>query len=85
MHGGEVLPGERASALAENIRRVILGKDAQVDLAVIALLSGGHLLIEDVPGVGKTMLAGCLALSVSGSYRRVQLTSELLPFDITVI
>ncbi|MBC7229872.1 MAG: MoxR family ATPase [Actinobacteria bacterium] len=73
----------RAAALAENIRRVILGKDAQVDLAVIALLSGGHLLIEDVPGVGKTMLARSLALSVSGTYRRIQFTPDLLPSDIT--
>ncbi len=73
----------RAAALAENIRRVILGKDTQVDLAVVALLSGGHLLIEDVPGVGKTMLARSLALSVSGAYRRIQFTPDLLPSDIT--
>jgi len=76
-------PSARAAALADNIRRVILGKDAQVDMAVIALLSGGHLLIEDVPGVGKTMLARSLALSVSGTYRRVQFTPDLLPSDIT--
>lgn len=75
--------GKRARVLAENIRRVIKGKDEQVDLAVIALLSDGHLLIEDVPGVGKTMLARSLALSLSGSYRRLQFTPDLLPSDIT--
>ena len=79
----EGVPGSRAAALAENVRRVIMGKDAQVELAVIALLSGGHLLIEDVPGVGKTMLARSLALSVSGTYRRIQFTPDLLPSDIT--
>ncbi|NPV60384.1 MAG: MoxR family ATPase [Actinobacteria bacterium] len=79
----EEVPGSRAAALAENVRRVIMGKDVQVELAVIALLSGGHLLIEDVPGVGKTMLARSLALSVSGTYRRIQFTPDLLPSDIT--
>ncbi len=75
--------GSRAQALAENIRLVIRGKDDQVDMAVIALISGGHLLIEDVPGVGKTMLARSLALSISGSYCRIQFTPDLLPSDIT--
>ncbi len=73
----------RAQALAENIRLVIRGKDPQVDMAVIALISGGHLLVEDVPGVGKTMLARSLALSISASYRRIQFTPDLLPSDIT--
>jgi len=76
-------PGSRARALAENVRLVIQGKDIQVEMAVVALISGGHLLIEDVPGVGKTMLARSLALSVSGSYSRIQFTPDLLPSDIT--
>jgi len=75
--------GQRAQALADNIRLVIRGKDAQVEMAVVALISGGHLLIEDVPGVGKTMLARSLALSLSGTYCRIQFTPDLLPSDIT--
>jgi hypothetical protein len=73
---GFEVSGRRAQALAENIRLVIRGKDDQVKMAVIALISGGHLLIEDVPGVGKTMLARSLALSISGSYFRIQFTPE---------
>jgi MoxR-like ATPase len=72
-----------ARALVDNICRVIRGKDEQVALAVIALLSGGHLLVEDVPGVGKTMLARSLALSINGTYRRIQFTPDLLPSDVT--
>jgi MoxR-like ATPase len=75
--------GAKACVLAENIRKVIRGKDEQVELAVVALISGGHLLVEDVPGVGKTMLARSLALSISGSYCRIQFTPDLLPSDIT--
>lgn len=73
----------RAQVLAENVRLVIRGKDEQVEMAVVALISGGHLLIEDVPGVGKTMLARSLALSLSGAYCRIQFTPDLLPSDIT--
>ncbi|MDI6874518.1 AAA family ATPase [Candidatus Solincola sp.] len=72
-----------ARALVDNVRRVIRGKDEQVALAVVALLSGGHLLVEDVPGVGKTMLARSLALSIHGTYRRIQFTPDLLPSDVT--
>lgn len=75
--------GNGARAIVDNMRLVIKGKDEQVELAVISLLSGGHLLIEDVPGVGKTMLARSLALSLSGNYRRIQFTPDLLPSDIT--
>ncbi len=75
--------GRLARALAENIRLVIKGKDEQVEMAVLALLGGGHLLVEDVPGVGKTMLARSLALSIAGEYRRIQFTPDLLPSDIT--
>jgi MoxR-like ATPase len=72
-----------ARGLAENIQRVIRGKDEQVELSLVALLSGGHLLIEDVPGVGKTMLAKALARSFDGSYCRIQFTPDLLPSDVT--
>ncbi len=74
---------DRLTRLKENVGRVIRGKDRQVELAIIALLSGGQLLIEDVPGVGKTMLARSLALSIEGSYKRIQFTPDLLPSDIT--
>ena len=85
MASGQALQelGRRTQTLADNIRLVIRGKDEQVEMAVIALISGGHLLIEDVPGVGKTMLARSLALSLSGSYFRIQFTPDLLPSDIT--
>jgi MoxR-like ATPase len=74
---------ERLAALLDNMELVIKGKRPQVELAVTALLSGGQLLIEDVPGVGKTMLARTLARSIDGSFKRVQFTPDLLPSDIT--
>ena len=85
MVSGEVFEAscQRARALADNVRLVIKGKDAAVELAVLALISGGHLLIDDVPGVGRTMLARSLALSLSGEYCRIQFAPDLLPSDIT--
>ncbi len=74
---------ELAQGIAENVRKVILGKDDAVELAVIALMCQGHILIEDVPGVGKTMLARSLARSTDCSFRRIQFTPDLLPSDIT--
>ncbi|MEW6325054.1 MAG: MoxR family ATPase [Nitrospirota bacterium] len=68
--------------LQANIGQVIKGKDEIIELAVTTLLARGHLLIEDVPGVGKTTLAQALARSLSCSFRRVQFTSDLLPSDI---
>jgi MoxR-like ATPase len=68
--------------LETNISRVLLGKPEVVRLAVVTLLAEGHLLIEDVPGVGKTLLAKALARSVAGSFRRIQFTPDLLPSDI---
>ncbi len=69
--------------LVANIERVITGKRDVVELAVIALASGGHVLLEDVPGVGKTMLARALARSIDGVYARVQGAPDLLPADVT--
>ena len=69
--------------LIDNIERVILGKREVVETIVAGLLARGHVLIEDVPGVGKTILARALALSVHGQYRRVQCTPDLLPSDVT--
>ena len=70
-------------SLTANVGRVITGKSDAVDLAAVALFAGQHLLIEDVPGVGKTMLARSVARSIDGSFKRVQGTSDLLPSDIT--
>ena len=69
--------------LIENIEGVIRGKRAAVEAAVTSLLAGSHLLVEDVPGVGKTMLARSIARSIDGSFKRIQATPDLLPSDIT--
>lgn len=69
--------------IVQHIEQVIVGQRAAIDLAVIALAARGHLLIEDVPGTGKTMLARTLARSVGCSFKRIQLTPDLLPADIT--
>ena len=66
-----------------NVERVIVGKGEVVELAIVALLCEGHLLIEDVPGIGKTMLAKSLARSLGCSFRRIQCTPDLLPSDVT--
>ncbi len=70
-------------ALKENIELVFIGKREAVDLVLVALLAGGHLLIEDVPGVGKTTLARALARSLDCTFRRIQFTPDLLPPDVT--
>lgn len=72
-----------ADSLIENIGKVIVGKDETVKLALVALISGGHVLIEDVPGVGKTMLVRSIATSTGCDYRRMQFTPDLLPSDVT--
>ncbi len=66
-----------------NVQRVIIGKDHEAQLALVALLCRGHLLIEDVPGVGKTMLARALARSAGCTFQRIQFTPDLLPTDVT--
>src|SRR5437763_14823159 len=73
---------DRISALLANVERVIRGKTEVVQLCIAALLARGHVLLEDVPGVGKTTLAHALARSVSLSFQRIQFTSDLLPSDI---
>src|SRR5579884_2022606 len=75
--------GEFAARVVENVERVIVGKRETIELALVALLCDGHLLLEDVPGVGKTMLARALAVSIGGSFRRVQFTPARLPNDVT--
>ncbi len=72
-----------AAHLFANVSAVVRGKPDQIRLALATLLSGGHLLIEDIPGVGKTLLSKALATSVGGTFRRVQGTPDLLPADLT--
>jgi MoxR-like ATPase len=69
--------------IADNIDQVIQGKDEVVRLALVALMAEGHVLLEDVPGVGKTMLAKALARSIDCTWRRIQFTPDLLPTDVT--
>jgi MoxR-like ATPase len=72
-----------AERLAANVEKVIVGKAAAVQLTVVGLFCHGHLLIEDVPGVGKTMLAKALAKSIGTSFNRIQFTPDMLPSDVT--
>ncbi|HEU4494880.1 MAG TPA: MoxR family ATPase [Rubrobacteraceae bacterium] len=73
----------RVGRIASNVERAVSGKRDGVFLAVVAMLAGGHVLIEDVPGVGKTLLAKSLARSIGGEFRRIQFTPDLLPADVT--
>jgi MoxR-like ATPase len=72
-----------AERILENVERVIVGKRRELNLAITSLLCGGHMLIEDVPGVGKTMLARAIAASTGCNFRRIQFTPDLLPSDVT--
>lgn len=76
---------DSAARLRDNIQKVIVGKADVIDLALIAILCEGHLLLEDVPGTGKTTLAKTIAASLGCSFRRVQFTPDLLPSDLTGI
>jgi MoxR-like ATPase len=72
-----------AERLCRNVERALVGKRPTVELAIVSLLCEGHLLIEDVPGIGKTTLARSLARSIGGTFRRLQCTPDLLPSDVT--
>jgi MoxR-like ATPase len=74
---------ETARRLRENIQKVIVGKDDVIDLTLVAVLCEGHVLLEDVPGIGKTTLARALAASLGFMFRRIQFTPDLLPSDVT--
>jgi MoxR-like ATPase len=74
---------QQIETLTENLGRTIVGKADAIRLVIVALLAGGHALLEDVPGVGKTLLAKSLARSIDGRFQRIQCTPDLLPTDIT--
>lgn len=74
---------ELAARVTSNVERVVVGKRREVELVLVALLCRGHVLIEDVPGVGKTVLAKAIARSIGATFKRVQFTPDLLPGDVT--
>ena len=74
---------QAAARIKANIEKVLVGKGDVIDLTLAAVLSGGHILVEDVPGIGKTTLARCLAESLRCSFKRIQCTPDLMPSDIT--
>ncbi|AWX54099.1 MULTISPECIES: MoxR family ATPase [Brevibacillus] len=71
------------ASLIDNIEKVLIGKRSVIELMVAAVLANGHVLLEDVPGVGKTMMVRALSKSISGEFRRIQFTPDLLPTDVT--
>jgi len=75
----------KINAIHTNIEKVMVGKGKEIELTLVALAAGGHVLIEDVPGTGKTTLAKSLAASISGTFKRIQFTPDLLPSDLTGI
>ena len=81
----QLSPNDRARAIVENVSKVIVGKTPVIEQTLAALLAQGHILVEDVPGVGKTMLAKSLAASLGCQFKRIQFTPDLLPSDITGI
>lgn len=76
---------EIANKLENNIKKVIIGKDDTIKMLMVAMFAKGHVLLEDVPGSGKTMLAKAIAKSIDGGFKRIQMTPDLLPSDITGI
>lgn len=77
------MAGSEVKALISNIEKVIIGKNETVRLLLVGLLTNGHILLEDVPGTGKTMLSLSLAKSIQGDFKRIQFTPDLLPSDVT--
>jgi MoxR-like ATPase len=77
------MPQSPIEQLTANLNTVLVGKQQPIRLTLVALLSGGHVLLEDVPGVGKTLLAKSLARSIKGKFQRIQCTPDLLPSDLT--
>jgi MoxR-like ATPase len=82
---GTVTPARIARRIIDNVATVIVGKTSVIEQALAALVARGHLLVEDVPGVGKTMLAKSLAMSTGCSFKRIQFTPDLLPSDVSGI
>src|SRR5688572_22039806 len=76
---------EFVSRITKNVETVIIGKQAVIELIMVAMICEGHVLLEDVPGVGKTMLARSIAASIGGHFKRLQCTPDLLPNDVTGI
>lgn len=74
---------EKVAQMIENVERVMIGKTTEIRLVFVALLAGGHVLLEDVPGVGKTMFVKAVARTIGGSFKRIQFTPDLLPSDVT--
>ncbi|GAE26633.1 MoxR-like ATPases [Halalkalibacter wakoensis JCM 9140] len=74
---------ERIEKVINNIERVVVGKRKEVELSLVALFAGGHVLLEDVPGVGKTMMVKAIARSLGSEFKRIQFTPDLLPSDVT--
>ena len=72
-----------AKALVQNMGKALVGQSKSAKLAVVALLAGGHVLLEDVPGVGKTLLAKSLSSSIKSEFKRIQCTPDLLPSDVS--
>lgn len=79
----EFVQNEKMAAVIRNVEKIIIGKRSAIELLLVAMLTGGHVLIEDVPGVGKTQMVSAVAHSCNGKFNRLQLTPDVMPSDIT--